>query len=123
MAVGCAITGISWARVNVTLTATLDAEIGPTDTVEFRLVDLERLFPAKTTRLADGTFQIDINVTNFQDRQQVPNGTWRFVPFLNDVPGPPAGWDLDQMDRLEEASRVFIYAGNTVSYVIGFNIS
>ncbi|MFI7386662.1 CDP-glycerol glycerophosphotransferase family protein [Streptomyces sp. NPDC049813] len=66
---------------------------------------------------------LEINVTNFQDRRQVPNGTWRIVPVLNDERLPEATFDLSQADRLDADSRTFLYDRNRSVYVIAFGIS
>ncbi|WP_338185451.1 CDP-glycerol glycerophosphotransferase family protein, partial [Jatrophihabitans sp.] len=126
MTVGCAITSISWERVNLTITVRLDVPVADPRAVRFQLIDLERVLPVVTKSLGGGEYLLRLNVTNFQDRKQVPNGTWRFVPFLDGIggePGPPAGWDLTKMEQLDEVSRTFVYAGNTVSYIIAFGIS
>jgi CDP-ribitol ribitolphosphotransferase len=123
MAVGAAITAIAWERVILTLTASLSIDIGADDLVDFRIIDQERIFPVVTEPLGGGQYHLVINVTNFENRNQVPNGTWRIVPFINGIPGPPVGWDLTQMERLDRDSRTFIYAGNTVSYMVVFGIS
>jgi CDP-ribitol ribitolphosphotransferase / teichoic acid ribitol-phosphate polymerase len=123
MTVGCAITAISWERINLTITAVVTAPISSADVVEFMLVDVDRELPIRTTRFEDGIFRLDINVTNFEYRRQVPNGTWRFIPYINGEPGPAAGYDLSRMSSLDAQSRSFLYAGNTGSYLVNFGIT
>ncbi|MET9256724.1 CDP-glycerol glycerophosphotransferase family protein [Streptomyces sp. NPDC003717] len=67
--------------------------------------------------------QLEINVTNFRDRRQVPNGTWRIVPVLGEERLPEATFDLTQADRLDADSRTFLYDQNRSVYVIAFGIS
>ncbi|MEW2520861.1 CDP-glycerol glycerophosphotransferase family protein [Actinacidiphila alni] len=67
--------------------------------------------------------RLEINVTNFADRRQVPNGTWRIVPTCDDEKLPAATFDLDAADRLDIDSRTFLYDRNRTAYVIGFGIS
>ncbi|MET7868796.1 CDP-glycerol glycerophosphotransferase family protein [Streptomyces cyaneofuscatus] len=67
--------------------------------------------------------RLDINVTNFRDRRQVPNGTWRIVPVIDDERLPEATFDLKTADRLDSDSRTFLYDQNRSVYVIAFGIS
>lgn len=119
----CAITSISWERIHVRLAATLREDTVAAATVQFMLVDGERTLPVSTTPIGGGQYRLDINVTNFQNRRQVPDGTWSFVPYLDGEPGPPATYDLTALTELDEASRTFLYAGNRVAYVVNFDIS
>ncbi|WP_406498460.1 CDP-glycerol glycerophosphotransferase family protein [Streptomyces sp. NBC_00846] len=70
-----------------------------------------------------GQHRLEINVTNFQDRRQVPNGTWRIVPVAGDERLPAATFDLKDADRLDVDSRSFLYDRNRSVYVIAFGIS
>jgi CDP-ribitol ribitolphosphotransferase len=140
------ITGISWERVHLSLTALLSGYSGAAESVRFVIADGERVFPVKTTFVGDGRYRIDINITAFRTRDQVPNGTWRFIPLVNGEPWPPladgpswpptsvngdapaklpsaAGYDLNEVHTLAQDSRAFLYAGNHAAYVIAFAIS
>ncbi|WP_406385504.1 CDP-glycerol glycerophosphotransferase family protein [Streptomyces sp. NBC_01618] len=66
---------------------------------------------------------MEINVTNFENRRQVPNGTWRIVPVAGDERLPAATFDLNAADRLDVDSRTFLYDRNRSVYVIAFGIS
>jgi CDP-ribitol ribitolphosphotransferase len=123
MSTGCAITSISWERIHLTVTAEIYVEVGAEDDVQFVLQDEERLFPVPTVRQDDGSYRININVTNLEFRQQIPNGTWRYVAYLNGEPGPGAGYDLADLETLREHSRNFLFANNTGSYLIEFGIT
>jgi CDP-ribitol ribitolphosphotransferase len=121
------ITAISWERVHLSLTALLSGYSGSAESVQFVIADGERVFPVKTTPTGDRQYRIDINVTNFRNRDLVPNGTWRFIPLVDgDVaagPLPAAGYDLKEAHRLDQDSRAFLYARNRATYVIAFGIS
>jgi CDP-ribitol ribitolphosphotransferase len=121
MAERARITAIAWERVHLTLLARVDETSGRT--VEFHLVDGQRDLPVVTDALPDGEYRLRINVTTFQGRKQVPNGTWRFVPYVDGEPEPAADFDLNDLQRLDECSRVYLYNGNTSTYVIAFGIS
>ncbi len=121
------ITAISWERVHLSLTALLSGYSGPAESVQFVIADGERVFPVKTAPIGDQRYRIDINVTNFRNRDLVPNGTWRFIPLVDgDVTArlpPAAGYDLKEAHRLDQDSRVFLLARNRATYVIAFGIS
>jgi CDP-ribitol ribitolphosphotransferase len=109
------------------------------------IVDGTRVFPVNTTPVGDRQYRIDINVTNFRSRY-VPNGTWRIVALVDGGPWPPlaggpprlpacvdgdvavglppaARYDLNEVHRLGEHSRVFLFADNHAAYVITFGLS
>src|SRR5664279_1843621 len=135
MSISCSITGISWERVHLTVTATLSVESNRTgralpsgidifgDDVEFTIVDTDRSFPVLTTRVGIGVYRLDINITNFRSRAQVPDVTWRIVAIIAGEAGPTARYDLTDLDQLEQDSRTFLYAGNRTSYIVRFGIS
>jgi CDP-ribitol ribitolphosphotransferase len=91
--------------------------------VVFKLASGKRQLAIPTRRLAAGTYQLDINVINFRARRQIPEGTWRIVPFVAGRPGPAVAFALDQADVLAGASRTFLYDRNRVSYIISFGLS
>ena len=140
------ITAISWERVHLSLTVLLSGDSQAAESVQIVIVDGGRVLPVKITRTGDLQYRIDINVTNFRNRDLVPNGTWRFVPLVNGEPWPPladgpsrlptgldggvavgllpaAHYDLNELHRLDQHSRVFSYANNHAAYVITFGIS
>jgi CDP-ribitol ribitolphosphotransferase len=91
--------------------------------VVFKLVSGKRKLTIPTRRLEPGKYQLDINVINFRSRSQIPDGTWRIVPYVGGVERRAAGFDLQEADRLIESSRTFLYDRNMVSYIIGFGLS
>ncbi|MGW3496483.1 CDP-glycerol glycerophosphotransferase family protein [Streptomyces sp. NPDC001020] len=119
----CSVTTISWERVNLTLTVVVSDFTGDAGNLRFLIVDGEREFPLKSRQIAAGQHNLEINVTNFQGRGQVPNGTWRIVPVVGDERLPAADFDLSDTDRLDADSRTFLYDVNRVAYVISFGIS
>lgn len=119
----CLITAIAWERVHLTLTVTLAECGGSPDSVQFRIAGGGREYPVKTVPAGDGQYRIEINVTNFRDRRQVPDGTWRFIAYIGDQQGPTAGYDLSALDVLVQDSRTFLYAANQAAYIVNFGIS
>lgn len=116
----CSIAEISWERVHLTLTVVVTGDVSPP---RFLIVDNERELPVKSRQIAADTYALEINVTNFQGRGQVPNGTWRIVPVVGDKRLPAADIDLSDTERLDADSRTFLYDRNRVAYVIAFGIS
>ena len=119
----CQVAGISWERVRLTFTVELSVPAERTDDVQFMIIDRERGFPVTTTRVDAERYQLTMNITNFRDRSQVPDGTWRLVPYLDGKEGSPATYDLTALDQLAQDSRTFIYDNNRVAYLIVFGIS
>lgn len=143
---GSLITAISWERVHLSLTVLLPGYGPAAESVQFVIIDGKRVFPVKTTPTGDRQYRIDINVTNFRNRDHVPNGTWRFVPLVDggacpalaDGPSrlptcvdgdvvvglpPAARYNLNEVDGFEQHSRVFLFADNHAAYVITFGLS
>ena len=119
----CQVAGISWERVRLTFTVELSVPAERTGDVQFMIIDRERGFPVTTTRVDAERYQLTMNITNFRDRSQVPDGTWRLVPYLDGKEGSPATYDLTALDQLAQDSRTFIYDNNRVAYLIAFGIS
>lgn len=93
------------------------------DEFAFLLVDEDRVLRLPVEHVSDDSYRATINVTNFQDRSQVPNGTWRIVPVRNGIFYRAARFNLAQLPKLEEWSRTFIYNNNRSSYSFTFDIS
>ncbi|OKK23984.1 hypothetical protein AMK09_08075 [Streptomyces sp. CB02488] len=87
------------------------------------MVDNGREFPVNSRQIGAEQHRLDINVTNFENRRQVPNGTWRIVPVLGDERLPGATFDLKATEQLDVSSRVFLYDRNRSVYVISFGLS
>lgn len=118
---------IEWERVLLTIhlqLATIDDEapIPAASEVTFELVDGKRTFDAPAVAQGDGAYTIKINITCFAGRKAIANGTWRVRAVTPSGEGPVASFDGGDLERLDEASRVFLYNGNrsvmTVSYGI-----
>ncbi len=123
MSHGCTVADIAWARVNLTITVVLADELAMADDVQFVLVDGSRTMAVTTERVDPQTCRLTLNVTNFHDRAQVPNGTWRFVPVVEEEFGPAAGFDVSDLSLLDRSTRAYLYANNKVSYIVTFGLS
>ena len=92
--------------------------------MEFRLVDGGRNHAVQTRWLGADFFELSVNVTSFQARRQVPDGSWRFVPYVDLEPvGPPATYELSEIEQLDQDSHTFVYAKNLVAYIVNFDIT
>src|SRR4051794_14315379 len=78
----CSIAAISWERVHLTLVVTVADFTGDPSALRFVIVDNEREFPVNARQIDAEQHRLEINVTNFDNRRQVPNGTWRIVPVV-----------------------------------------
>lgn len=121
---------ISWERVHMTVRLRLTRLDGAptkasTSNVAFVLVDGERVFDVASDDEGNGEFSIHVNVTTFEERKGIPNGTWRIHATIDTIPGPVASYDGSQLEYLDQASRVFLYNVNrsvmTVSYGVDEN--
>jgi CDP-ribitol ribitolphosphotransferase / teichoic acid ribitol-phosphate polymerase len=91
--------------------------------VLFKIISGKRKLSIPTRRLASGIYELDINVINFRSRRQIPDGTWRIVPFVDGKRARAAGFRLDHAADLPGASRTFLYDRNRVSYIVSFGLS
>lgn len=77
--------------------------------------------------VGEGRYRINISLSTFANRKFLPNGTWKFYSWLeNDTEGGlvvGAHWNLDELDVLEDGSRVFLYSGNKSAYTVSFGIT
>ncbi len=75
----------------------------------------------------DGHYRVHINISAFEKRQFLPNGSWEFCAWLDD--GTEAGfvvgarWELDSLDKLDACSRVFLFSENKKAYTVSFGIT
>lgn len=115
------ITSIEWERVWVALT--LEFNDTPPGEVDFVIYDTLRAFPVDIEEVDERTYIIRINVTNFRDRHQLPNGTWRFLSVIDGRRGPLASYPLVRADELAASGRSYLYNRNLSTYVITFGLS
>lgn len=122
MAEELTIVDISWERVN--LRFTVDFPAGDVDS--FYLTSNakpgEKLLPITFERVSPGRFELTINVTLFNRRAQVPNGTY-FLVGLRRGHLYPAHFPLRRVAELDERSRAFVYNKNRSAYTVTFGVS
>ena len=142
MSLGLRVTQMVWERVHLTLTLAFDGVHGGTESTAeegddadldiaavlrgeatFALIDGKRRHHVVADHLGGNRYQIKLNVTQFNGRRQIPDGTWRITPFVDDAEYEPATYDLESADRLEDLSRVFLYDGNRTVYTVSFGFT
>lgn len=127
MALACVVRDIAWTRVHVALTvefsATDQGSSPRTADVHFVVKDGSKSLRVPHTPVGHDRYRLDINITLFHGRRQIPNGTWRVVAITNDRRSAPAGYDVTRLDELDAASRVFLYDQNRTAMTVSFGIS
>lgn len=146
MPLSCSIQTISWERVHLRMTLRLDGSvdfINATDAdpsaaepepiehpvalgvaaLGFALQDDLRQLPLQSQRVDETTHLIEINVTGFPPRRQVPNGTWRLVVTVDGDTVATAHCDMSLLEEIDNHSRVFLYDHNQSAYTVSFGIS
>ena len=92
-------------------------------TLTFAIRERGRRFPVRTTCLGDGRYQLSLTITDFHNRRQVPDGTWRIIPVIDGQAYTPARYPLDRASDLESFARVFLYDQNRTAYTVSFGVS
>lgn len=120
------ILGITWERVLLTL----EVELSPGDQPYFCLRHIE--IPDRTFAISDvgsvgdNRFRLTVNVTAFNARQQIPNGTYELIcrPHEpNDQGSLLVGrYPLHRAQGLEDLSRVFFFDDHRSVYAVSFSI-
>ncbi|MGO0604010.1 CDP-glycerol glycerophosphotransferase family protein [Brevibacterium linens] len=116
------IVGIAWERVNLTLH--VDFPGAPVDC--FYLTSNanpgETLLPVRYESVSPGRYALTMNVTQFNRRAQIPNGTYFLVAMRRDQLHP-ANFPLDRVSELNDSSRAFVYNKNRSAYTVTFGVS
>lgn len=113
---------LSWERVLLHI----DVAIPDGGGVEFFLTPLNdplgAMHPVEAHSLGDSRYRLAINVTSFNARRQVPNGTYLLVA-IQDSTLLRARYELTRVAELPERGRAFVYNGNFSAYTVTFGIS
>ena len=89
----------------------------------FYLQDKKRVYYIAPTHLGDGQYVLHLNVSNFEARQFLPNGTWKLFASTDDGEEIGATWDLADLAELDDLTRVFLFASNSTAYTVSFGIT
>jgi CDP-ribitol ribitolphosphotransferase len=93
------------------------------DTLGFIIKDQEREFPVEADALGDGWYRLRFRITEFRDRRQVPDGSWRIVPVVRGRHQYPVTFPLERAHELDSSGRNFMYSNNSTAYVVSFGFS
>jgi CDP-ribitol ribitolphosphotransferase len=116
------IADIDWERVNLRFTVTLPGEAAEAFYLTSNARPGENLLPIAFEQVGDGRYVLTINVTQFNRRAQVPNGTYYLVALRRGHLFP-GNFPLDRIAELEDCSRAFVYNKNRSAYTVTFGVS
>lgn len=126
----CMVRGIEWERVLLTIHVQIEAAndgvpFEASDVpLTFDIIDSGRVYPVEdVTPTGEGRFELLINVTRFSGRRQIPNGTYRIRVWNGEELVAIASYDGRELQRLDEASRVFLYNKNQTVVTVSFGIA
>lgn len=82
----------------------------------------QTLLPVRFEPIYQGRYELSINVTQFNRRAQVPNGTYYLVAQRS---GQllTAAFPLGRVNELDDRSRAFVYNKNRSAYTVTFGVS
>lgn len=113
---------IRWERVNLSFVV----EFPGVEVDAFYLTSNanpgEQLFPVVFERIDATRYILTINVTMFNRRGQIPNGTY-FLLARTGSELHPANFPLERVGELDERSRAFVYNKNRSAYTVTFGVS
>lgn len=124
MACGLTVTDVSWERVTVTIHLVLDCEGSPApQTLAWWLRDQERTLPVHPSSDGQDRYRVSINITNFSERNFLPDGSWLIEVALEDGSRLLARWEPERLADLDIYTRSFLFAGNTGVHTVVFGIT
>lgn len=113
---------ISWERVILTFVVRVSGDAPDSFFLTPNSRPYEVELPVRAEPLGEGRFELTINVTQFNRRAQVPNGTYYLVARRGEE-NLPAAYPLARAEELGDASRAFVYNKNFSAYTVTFGIS
>lgn len=116
------IEGISWERVILSFVVRFPGDAPDSFFLTPNSRPYEVELPVRAEPLDEGRYRLSINVTQFNRRAQVPNGTY-YVVARRGEENIPAAYPLGRADELGDASRAFVYNKNFSAYTVTFGIS
>ena len=113
---------ISWERVILTFVVRFYGDAPDTFFLTPNSRPYEVELPVRSEPLGEGRYRLTINVTQFNRRGQVPNGTY-FLIARRGEEVYPASYPLRRAEELGDASRAFVYNKNFSAYTVTFGVS
>lgn len=62
------------------------SEVPAGSSVEFAFDDGDRTHQVDSVKVSRTAYRLDVNVTNFRHRKQIPDGSWRVVAYVDGRP-------------------------------------
>jgi len=125
----CSVSAITWERVHLTIRFQLVHADGrgfsAADMADLRLemVADDQAHPVEFIPEGTGEAVAQINITRFNGRHEVPDGTYRFAVVTPAAERVIAGYDGREVAKLDEASRVFPFSGNKAVVAVAFDVA
>ena len=111
------VVALTWERIHLTIQLQVTAHEGTVPPVRpsFEITDGPRSHVVPASRMGDGRYDLRVNITSFENRRGIPNGTWRIRAVVDDLRSAPKPKRLRPLKRLRKAligdKRKQIYAG------------
>lgn len=116
------IVDIKWERVNLTYVVDFSGDEVEAFYLTSNANPGQKLYPVAFERIGTERYELTINVTLFNRRGQVPNGTY-FLVALTGTELHPASFPFSRVNELDERSRAFVYNKNRSAYTVTFGVS
>lgn len=122
MAVDLKIVDITWERVNLNFVVESSGDEVDAFYLTSNANPGEKLYPISFERVGPTRYSLTINITRFNRRGQVPNGTY-FLVTLSGEEMHFGNYPLARVKELDDSSRAFVYNKNRSAYTVTFGIS
>lgn len=122
MAVDLKIVDITWERVNLNFVVESSGDEVDAFYLTSNANPGEKLYPISFERVGPARYSLTINITRFNRRGQVPNGTY-FLVTLSGEEMNFGNYPLARVKELDDSSRAFVYNKNRSAYTVTFGIS
>jgi len=113
---------ITWERVNLRFLVDFPGEAVDSFYLTSNANPGQTLLPVQFEPVGRNRYELTINVTQFNRRAQVPNGTY-FLMALRRGQLHPANFPLGRVGELDDRSRAFVYNKNRSAYTVTFGVS
>ncbi|MGC3022588.1 CDP-glycerol glycerophosphotransferase family protein [Brevibacterium sp. FAM 24630] len=116
------IVDITWERVNLRFLVNFSGGAVDSFYLTSNANPGQTLLPVQFKPVEGDRYELTINVTQFNRRAQVPNGTY-FLVALRRGRLHPANFPLARVGELDDCSRAFVYNKNRSAYTVTFGVS
>ncbi|WP_210603085.1 CDP-glycerol glycerophosphotransferase family protein [Brevibacterium oceani] len=116
------IVDITWERVNLRFIVDFPGTAVDAFYLTSNANPGRTLLPVQFRPVEADRYELTINVTQFNRRAQVPNGTYFLVAHRRGQLHP-ANFPLGRVNELDDCSRAFVYNKNRSAYTVTFGVS